>query len=268
MLIDTHCHLTFKDFKKSPRAQNDTIHRAHQAGVSQMITVGVDLDSGLDCLRLARQHESVFCALGIHPNEADNWDTKVGVEFLKMIQEEWKSGEKNVVAIGEIGLDYYRLGATKEEQKEAFRMQLQFAKKVQLPVIVHCRDAFDDVFRILEVEGMESVVFHCFSGDLKMARQIWANDWHTSFTATVTYPGNDELEQVVALCPEEKYFLETDSPFLAPEDRRGQKNEPAYVVKVAKKVADIKGQKLDQVAWQSTQNAAEFFRLPRVEENS
>lgn len=265
MLIDTHCHLTFPDFKNSQEVQ-DVIHRAQEVGIGQLLTVGVNLDDSLEALKLALAYDFVFSTMGVHPNEADKWNAKVGATFLKEIKKGWDSGVKNVVAIGEIGLDYYRKRTSREDQQEAFRLQLQFAKKVQLPVIVHCREAFEDAMRILSEESMESVVFHCFSGDLKTARRIWANDWHTSFTAMVTYSGQEDLCEVVADCPEELYFLETDSPFLPPDGHRGERNEPANVVKLAEAVAELRGQPMDQVMWQTTKNAQTFFGLPVVEE--
>ena len=222
MFIDTHCHLTFPEFSKSPSELKAVMDRAKEAGVEQLISVGVNLEDSLKALHLASAFDFVFCTFGVHPNEADKWDAKVGAQFLKKIKEGWDSRVKNIVAIGEIGLDYYRRRVPQEVQKDAFRMQLQFAKKVQLPVIVHCREAFDDTIRILEEECMESVVFHCFFGDLKIARKIWANDWHTSFTAMVTYPNSMDLLEVVKACPDELYFLETDAPFLLPEEMKGK----------------------------------------------
>lgn len=265
MLIDTHCHLTFKDFNQTANALEGLILRAEKVGVRQMISVGVDLADSLKNLELARRFLQVFATFGIHPGEAAGWKEETLSVFLHKIQEGWDTHVKNVVAIGEIGLDYYRMRSPKEKQIEVFRKQLQFAKKIQLPVIVHSRDAFLDVFRILEEEGMESVVFHCFAEGRKEAKRVWANNWRTSFTGTVTFMNNEELQEVATICPNDLYFLETDAPFLAPQKYRGQRNEPAYVAEIARVMAELRGQPLEQVKWQSTKNAQEFFGLPIVE---
>ncbi|MBT7483906.1 TatD family hydrolase, partial [Candidatus Peregrinibacteria bacterium] len=160
MLIDTHCHLTFKDFDGKV---SEIIERAEKVGVLQLVSVGVNLEDSLKNLKLAERFEGVFATFGVHPSDASTWEDGFLDVFLEKIREGWDKREKNVVAIGEIGLDYYHMRAPKEKQIEVFRKQLQFAKKVQLPVVVHSRDAFEDVFAILEEEAMESVVFHCFA---------------------------------------------------------------------------------------------------------
>lgn len=266
MLIDTHCHLTFKDFNHTDREVEEVLGRAAKAGVKQVIAVGVDVEDSLKNLALARRFPNVFATFGVHPGEATNWKEDTLSIFLHKIQEGWDTHVKNVVAIGEIGLDYYRMRSPKEKQIDVFRKQLQFAKKVQLPVIVHSRDAFWDVFRILEEEGMESVVFHCFAEGRKEAERIWANNWRTSFTGTVTFMNNEELQEVATMCPDDLYFLETDAPFLAPQKYRGQRNEPAYVAEIARVVAELRGQPIEQIKWQSSKNAREFFGLPSVED--
>ncbi len=263
MFIDTHCHLTFKDFD---REVEEVVLHAQKCGVERLIAVGVNLEDSLKNLELAERFEGVFATFGVHPSDAEKWDATVLETFLEKIREGWDSHTKNVVAIGEIGLDYYHMRAPKEKQIEAFRAQLQFAKKIQLPVIVHSRDAFEDVFRVLEEECMESVVFHCFAEGRKEAERIWANEWHTSFTGTLTFEKNEDLHEVAAICPDELYFLETDAPFLSPQKYRGQRNEPAYVIEVAQTMAELRGQSLDQVEWQSTKNAETFFGLPRMED--
>ncbi len=239
--------------------------RAQKQGVEWLVSVGVNLEDSLKNLELARKFEGVFATFGVHPSDATKWDATVLDVFLEKIREGWDTHTKNVVAIGEIGLDYYRMRAPKEKQLEAFRAQLKFAKKVQLPVVVHSRQAFEEVFQILEEEAMESVVFHCFAEGRKEAERVWANEWHTSFTGTVTFEKNEDLHEVAMLCPDEFYFLETDAPFLSPQKHRGQRNEPAYVTEVARVVAELRGQSLDQVEWQSTKNAQSFFGLPRID---
>ncbi|HCW32881.1 MAG: TatD family hydrolase, TatD DNase family protein [Candidatus Peregrinibacteria bacterium GW2011_GWE2_39_6] len=271
MLIDTHCHLDYKAFHLSGINANShtyeaLVERAHQAGVGFLINVGFDVKSSLKGLNLAQNDKSIFCALGVHPNESIAWEAGVEKQFFQAIEADWKVKSKRIVAIGEIGLDYFRNKIPKSLQKKVFRGQLNLAKKVQLPVIIHCREAFSDVVEILEEEGMESVVFHCFSEGLEQAKQVWRKGWITSFTAVITYPKNSILQEVVKACPETQYFLETDAPFLPPQSLRGKLNESAFMIETAQAVADFRGQTLDQVAYSSTRNARRFFGFPLVNE--
>lgn len=257
MWIDSHCHLDFS-----------FLERAREAGVVAMINAGDTLESSRNSLGLAQNHPDVWAAIGVHPNEALTWSAAVETEFLKWIEVDRQgseaSGGQRIVAIGEIGLDYFRDRAPRDVQEKVFRAQLGLAKKVNLPVVIHCRDAFPDVVRILEEEGMGMgrVMFHCYTGDLAMAKKIWEKGWLTSFSAIIGYPKNEELRRVVAACPPDLYLLETDAPFLPPQSKRGQRNEPAWVVDTGKTVAEVRGEKIDAVAEKSTKNATGFFGFP------
>ncbi|MFA5842470.1 MAG: TatD family hydrolase [Candidatus Gracilibacteria bacterium] len=261
MLIDTHTHLYFPGFVETDEASRALIERAQAAGVSPLITVGFDVTSSLKGLELAQKHESVFCALGVHPYDGAGWDLSVGTTFSQKIEEDRASGSTKIVAIGEIGLDYFHMKITKEEQQRVFREELQFAKKVNLPVIIHCREAFEDVFAILEEEKMLRVVFHCFSENLEAAQKIWEKGWHTSFTAVVSYPKSEELRRVVAACPPDRYFLETDAPFLPHQTLRGKKNESSFLPRLVETVAEVRHGSVGKIEEETTQNAIQFFGM-------
>lgn len=261
MLIDTHCHLDFPFFLEPVNEQAQVIERALAAGVTQLINVGCDWQSSCAGVQLARLHEFIFCTLGVHPNESVHWNEEVLNKFFDQIQLDRQGETRKIVAIGEIGLDYFRLGAPVEVQKQAFVEQLRLAKSAELPVVIHCRDAFDDALTLLEQEKMERVAFHCYSGDLDIAKRIWERGWITSFAAVVSYPKNQELRKVVQECPSTLYFLETDAPFLPHQSLRGKRNEPSYLPRLAETVAEWRSMSFDQVAHQSTRNAQDFFRL-------
>lgn len=261
MLIDTHTHLYFPSFAETDEASRGLIERAQAAGISPLITVGFDVTSSLKGLELAQKHESVFCALAVHPYDVAGWDASAATTFLQKIEEDRASGTTKIVAIGEIGLDYFHMKTTKEEQQRVFREELRLAKEVNLPVIIHCREAFSDVWAILEEEKMPKVVFHCFSENLEMAQKIWEKGWHTSFTAVVSYPKSEELRKVVAACPSDRYFLETDAPFLPHQTLRGKKNESSFLPKLAETVAEVRHVSVAKIEEETTQNAIRFFGL-------
>lgn len=262
MWIDAHCHLDFpwETSHPSPQEISEMVRRAQAAKVSKLINVGCSLTSSLEGLALSQQHDSVWCTLGVHPNESDEWSVEVEERFLKEIEQDRASGNPRVVGIGEIGLDYFRNGASKEIQESAFRAQLRLAKATDLPVVIHCRDAFEDTFRVLGEEEMKAVVFHCYSGDLAQAEQIWKKRWTTSFTAVASYPKNDELREVIRRAPADLYFIETDAPFLPHQSLRGKRNEPAFLVHLGELVAELRGKSVEWIAKETTRNAGTFFR--------
>lgn len=263
MWIDTHCHLDFpwKGQAPSDAETVEMIDRARANGVTHMINVGCDLPTSLAGLKLAKAHPFIFCTLGVHPNEAQQWTKEVEVRFRELLEEDRQGELRRIVAMGEIGLDTFRAGAPLEVQIAAFRGQLALARAFDLPVMIHCREAFTDTVRILEEEGMQRVVFHCYSGDLVLAKQIWAKGWVTSFTAVVSYPKNEALREVVRQAPSDQYFIETDAPFLPHQEIRGKRNEPAEVVRCGATVAQVRQQSLDQTAEQTFRNAVAFFKL-------
>lgn len=247
MLIDSHAHLEMKDFD---RDRGRVIARAKEAGVMQIVTVATTVPDAHKALAIARQYEEVYVALGIHPHEAKDV-TPADYEELRRLRREEK-----VVAFGEIGLDFYRNYSPREVQVARFRELLRLGRELDLPIVIHDREAHEEILRILREEGGRwRGVFHCFSGDLAMAREVLRMGFHISIPGTVTFKKSALQQEVVRAIPLEKILLETDAPYLAPEPHRGKRNEPALVRHTAEKVALLKNLTLEDVARITTVNA-------------
>jgi TatD DNase family protein len=247
------------------RDREPVLARARQGGVRAIINIGLDVESSRVSLEMARQYDEVFSTVGFHPHEAD----KMRDDDLKTLAELAKGAK--VVAVGEIGLDFYRNLATRKSQTEAFKKQLDLSVELGLPVVVHCRDAHREVYKILSawVKSTLSVVgrlrrgvIHCFSGDIEMAQQYIDIGFYISLAGSVTYPSAGELVQVAREIPLDKLLLETDAPFMAPQAYRGKRNEPAYVALIAEKVAQVRGVRRDAVAEAAAKNTIDLFKLP------
>ncbi len=250
MLIDTHCHLHFPQFD---RDRQEVIARAEAQGVVRMVEVGVDLASSEEVVALAERYPQIYAAVGVHPHEASGWD-EATLKGLRRL-----AAHPKVVALGEMGLDYYRHRSSREEQKEALRRQLALAQDLGKPVIIHDREAHQDLLEILEGwKGLRGV-FHCFSGGPSMAKRCGEMGFHIAVAGPVTYPNAKRLIEVARETPLERLLLETDSPFLSPH--RGQRNEPANVRLVAQRVAQIKGLPWEEVARSTTENARRLFGI-------
>ena len=254
-LIDTHAHLDHSQFAED---LDQVLQRAEAAGVSQILTVGCDLVSSRASIALARRYPQLYAAVGIHPHDAPQADAAGLAELRRLLADNPK-----VVAVGEIGLDYYRDRSPRPLQLQAFRDQLALAREVGLPVIVHDRDAHADVLQILQDSAAREVggVLHCFSGDLEMAKAVLDLGFYLSFPGTITYPGNAAGREVVKGVPIESILIETDCPYLAPQNYRGRRNEPAYVRHTAAMIAEIKGLTQEDVARITTLNAWQLFGL-------
>lgn len=252
-LIDTHAHLDNGQFSQD---LEQVLERAEAAGVSQILTVGCDLASSRASIELAQRYPQLYAAVGIHPHDAPQADAAGLAELRRLLTDNPK-----VVAVGEIGLDYYRDRSPRPVQAQAFRDQLALALEVGLPVIVHDRDAHNDVLQILKESGAREVggVLHCFSGDLEMAKAVLDLGFYLSFPGTITYPSNAAGREVVKGVPIESILIETDCPYLAPQNYRGRRNEPAYVQHTAAMIAEIKGLALEDVARITTLNAWQLF---------
>lgn len=252
--FDTHAHLTDPVYSD----QEEVISRARQAGVKSILTVGFNLAASQQAVDLAAASPGVYAAVGIHPHEAKT----VKIATYTVLEELTK--QKKVVAWGEIGLDYYRNLSPPKVQMEVFRYQLRLAKKLKLPVIIHVREAYGDVLRILrEEKGKESRgVIHCFSGDWPTA-QIFLKemDFYLSLGGPVTYPQATRAQEVARLVPLDRLLLETDCPYLAPQPQRGRRNEPAFILAIAEKVASLRQISLEKLAEATTNNAYRLFRL-------
>lgn len=251
-MIDSHAHLTMKKYRRDLGA---VLSRAREAGVSAIVTVGFDADSSADGVHLAGEHPEVFAAAGVHPHDAGTVDDYI-LSYLEKL-----AADPNVVAIGEIGLDYYRNLSPRRVQEQVFVSQLALARKVGLPVIIHDRDAHRRVMEILKSEGASNVVMHCFSGDMGLAKQALDFDFYISFAGTITYNGV-KAGEIIRKMPPDRLLIETDCPYLAPVPFRGKRNEPAYVKYVLERVAQVMGRPVDEVESLTDENARRFFNLP------
>ena len=260
-LIDTHAHLDSGQFAADRDA---VIARAAEAAISHILTIGCDIASSQASVEIAAAHPSVYAAVGIHPHDAGEADV-AGLEELRRL-----AAEPKVVAIGEIGLDFYRDRSPREVQRQTFCQQIRLAREVGLPVIVHDREAHAEVLQILREERASEVggVLHCFSGDLAMARACIELDFYISFPGTITYPKNEAAHDVVRAIPIDQMLVETDCPYLAPQAYRGRRNEPAYVRHTAEAIAKIKGLSIEDVARITTLNAFNLFGIGEVDVTS
>lgn len=259
-LIDTHAHLTFPEFDKD---RASVISRAFENGLEYIITIGAgeDIEGNAKAVALAEKEARIYATVGVHPHDA----AKMTDEWLARI-EKWARHEK-VVAIGEIGLDFFRSKSPHDVQIEWFKRQLKIACDRNLPVVLHSRDAGDEVLKILKEEGCPSRggVFHCFSGNAEFAKEVVKMGFRISVPGVVTFKNSLELQEVVAEIPLERIVIETDCPYLAPEPHRGKRNEPLYVEHIAKKIGKIKGLSYNDVARITTLNAKRLFDLPGAE---
>lgn len=254
MLIDTHAHLNSEKFLD---VVDDTIAKAREAGVEKIVVVGFDRETNRNAIKLAEQYENIFAVVGWHPVDAIDFTE----EDLKEVEE--LASHKKVVAIGEMGLDYYWDKSPKEVQVEVFRKQIRLAKRHELPIVIHNRDATEDLMKILEEEGASEVggIMHCFSGSVETAKKSVEMNFHISFAGPVTFKNAKQPKEVAKSIPLDKILIETDCPFLAPHPHRGKQNEPAYVKLIAEEIAAIKGLSYEEVAKATTENAKRLLKI-------
>lgn len=253
MLIDAHAHLHVKEFDND---RDKVISRAKKAGVN-FIAVGFEPDGNEKAAALAARHNTFWTA-GIHPHHADLATS----ENLCRIEELKNSpAGSSLVALGEMGLDYYKNFQPVPLQQDAFRRQLELAQKLKLPIIIHCRDAFEDALKILDEEKITRALFHCFTGTEGEAVECWKRGYHTSFTGICTYPKAENVRKVLAKAPLDRIIIETDCPFLPPVPHRGKRNEPAFLRDTFNFITDflkIAPEELEKILYQST---TKFFGL-------
>ena len=256
ILVDTHCHLDWKAFDPDREA---VIERALRAGVRRMITIGVDAPSSRRAIELAEQHDSVYAAVGLHPNDCAAFAAATLQEIRSLAR------HPKVVAIGEIGLDYYWRKVDHDTQARAFRAQLALAAEINKPVIIHSRDAAPEVLKILEDfvahTARLSGTLHSYFDDLATARRAFDLNFCIGITGPITFKKSSREREIIRQAPLDRLLLETDAPFLTPEPHRGERNEPAYVRYVAETIASVRGQTVEEIARQSTQNAERLFCL-------
>jgi TatD DNase family protein len=260
-LTDTHVHLNLKAYRKD---RPEVIARAHGAGVAFMVNVGFDLVTSRGSIELAEEHEFVRASVGLHPHSASDLNDDLFAQLSEL------AAHPKVVALGETGLDYYRDLSPRDDQKWAFRRQIGLARELQLPLIVHNRDALDDTLAILDDEGASEVggVMHCFPGDAAYAERVVELGFHIGIGGPVTYSARGRLARVAEAVPLNWLLLETDAPWLTPEPHRGGRNEPSYVALVAERVAEIRGMSVEDLARATTGNSARLFGFPPVSEPS
>ncbi len=253
VLIDSHAHIYYRDYAGD---FDSMLKRAEDAGVSAIVVVGTDIESSRESVELAEKHPQLYAAVGVHPHDAGRV-TEACYNIIRSLAD----ASKKVVAIGEIGLDFYRDRSPRDQQELVFRRFLQLAADMGKPVIVHDRDAHDRVMTILREEQVRTGVLHCFSGDAAQAAEAAALGFYISIPGTVTYPANQQLLDVVRMVSIDRMLVETDCPYLTPVPHRGRRNEPAHVRLTAEKLAEVKGLTLADVARITTKNASELFGI-------
>lgn len=258
LLIDTHVHLNLKAYRKD---REEAVARARRAGVAFMVNVGFDLETSRASIELAEAHDFIRASVGVHPHDASTLDEGALDELRDM------AAHPRVVAVGETGLDYYRDLSPRDEQRRAFASQLDLAIELDLPVIVHNRDALDDTVAIIEERGRGELrgVMHCFPGDAAYAERVLDLGFHVGIGGPVTYSPRGRLVDVAASVPLNRLLLETDAPWLTPEPHRKGRNEPAYVALVAERIAEIRGMSVNDLARATTGNSTRLFGFPEAE---
>lgn len=255
MFTDTHSHIHFgREFPDI----DDILTRAGLAEVTNQIIVGCTPKDSFQALQFVKKYsaKNLWSTLGVHPHNANELTDEILARYKQLVKSESK-----IVALGEMGLDYFRNFQPKEIQQKAFKAQLILAKELDLAVVVHVRDAWDDALRILAEIGNSKVVLHCFTGDMVCAEKCWAQGFYTSFSGVLTYPKNDYLRDVAEAAPADKILIETDCPYLTPQKYRGKRNEPAFVVETAFELARIRSVDLEEIAKITTDNAVKIFGL-------
>ncbi|OGQ34167.1 MAG: hydrolase TatD [Deltaproteobacteria bacterium RIFCSPLOWO2_01_FULL_38_9] len=252
MFIDSHAHLEFDEYAAD---FSQVLERAKSAQIEAILNIGTSVEHSKKTVALASQYPHIFAAIGIHPH--DGKDTPD--HYLDILKE--LARKPKVVAIGEIGLDYFYKHSTPDIQKQRFEEQVCLAKELNLPISIHCREAFQNIIDILNRSQYFKGVFHCFTGSLAEAKKALDMGFYISISGIVTFKKSTVLQEVVKELPLEKMLIETDAPFLAPEPNRGKRNEPAFVVQTAKKIAELKHIPLEEVAKVTTQNTKKLFGL-------
>jgi TatD DNase family protein len=245
--VDTHCHLFLLE---EPTA---AVREAREAGVERMVCVGIDPDSSRRSLELAESHEGVFATAGMHPHEAASLDHEAGARIEEVLH------SPLVVGVGETGLDHYRVRSPVEDQERAFRLHMDLSRESGKPLVVHVREAWPDILRLLEEGSVERVVLHCFSGDAVTARECARRGYFLSFAGNVTYPTSDRLREAAAATPGDRLLVETDAPYLSPRSRRGRDNAPRHVLETIEELARVRGESADEVRGSTAANARVAF---------
>jgi TatD DNase family protein len=261
VLVDTHCHLDFNSFDKD---RDQIIDRAREAGIQRILNPGITLQSSENAIRLADKYPEVYAAVGVHPNDGSSWEDGTITRLREL------AAHQKVVAVGEIGLDFYRDRTPHDLQKKIFQEQLDLAAELELPVVIHTRESIDDVLQILDVwsQGLAKSrselierpgVLHSFSGNQNDAERTNSLNFFIGITGPVTFRNAEDLQDLVIRLPLQDLLIETDAPFLAPHPYRGKRNEPARVKLVAEKIAGLHQEAYNTVTYVTSTNAARLF---------
>ncbi len=252
MIFETHAHLNDPAFDED---RESLILGLPERGIGAVMNVGCCLESSHDCIALAEKYPFVYASVGSHPDSADEVDERALEEYRRMAQ------HPKVKAIGEIGLDYYYETIPRSLQQKAFRLQMELAQELQLPVIVHERNAHDDGMRIVKEFPGVTGVFHCYSGSAEMARQLVDLGWYIGFTGVLTFKNARKAVETAQAIPLERIVLETDCPYMAPEPFRGRRNDPGYLYRMAERLAEIREISVEEAAAVTERNARALYRL-------
>ena len=255
VLIDSHCHVFMPDFDLD---RSDVLARAAAAGVTGLVLVGYDLESSHAAVSFAEREPEAFACVAIHPHRALEATPEALADLRQL------ATHPKVVAIGETGLDFYRLRSPKEDQEQAFRTQLQLARELRLPVVIHDREAHGDTMRILaeEAGSLPGVILHCFSGDRAMAVEAWGRGYYTAVGGPLTYANAGALRELVRMAPRDRILLETDAPYLPPAPHRGERNEPSYLPLIRERLASLWDTGAEHAAEVTALNTRRAFALP------
>jgi TatD DNase family protein len=245
--VDTHCHLFLLE-----RETTEVLEEARAAGVGTVIVPGIDPETSRRAVEIAESYRGVFATAGMHPHDASRFDAAAGAEIEELLS------NRQAVAVGECGLDFFRMRSPAEDQERTLRAHMSLARDAGLPMVVHVRDAWDAILRVLD-EGSPPIVIHCFTGDVDTARECVARGWHLSFAGNVTYPKNAHIRDAAAAIPLDRILVETDSPFLAPQRLRGRDNAPANVIDAIETIAQARGETFQTVRDATAANARAAF---------
>ena len=257
-LVDSHCHLDCLDPKGWDNGLQGALDQAQQFGVGHMLCVSIELETFPNMLSIVRQHANVSASVGVHPNVRDGKEPSAD-ELIVL------ADDPDIVAIGETGLDYFRSEGDLDWQRERFRQHIAAAKQCNKPLIIHNRESTEDCLEILASEGAQDVggVMHCFVENWEIAKRAMDLNFYISFSGIVTFKSAQELKEVAKQMPKDRILIETDSPYLAPVPYRGKPNQPAYVRHVAECIAELRGESIEDVAQQTTENFFNLFNLAK-----
>ena len=251
--FDSHAHYDASRFQAD---QQELLNTMADHNIGLIMNIGCDLTSSLRSIRLAEQYDFIYAAVGSHPDDADHVDEGL-VEMYRQLADHPK-----VMAIGEIGLDYFYEDVPREQQQKAFRLQMELARELDMPVIIHQRDAYEDCLRIVDEFPTVKGVFHCFSGSVEYAKEVIKRGWSVGFTGVITFKNARKAVEVAQWVPLNRLLIETDCPYMAPEPFRGRRSDSTMVPKMAEKIAELRGLPLETVAKATRKNAIDLFRIP------